>query len=134
MPYDGSMTTGELAGVLERNNPWLYVQSNGHRNASVYLSGRQLVGISRCGTLPPRSIIDTKGVIVCRGWKDVIAKLYASGHLRVSREMVRLMGRRAFQILDETRGSLLPQLDGIPGLRKDYPAMEKPEWLNKTDG
>lgn len=130
------MTTGELCQLLQTVSPalWFPCSRNwGHRAVGIYCDDTHVDSMG-CGTLPPRTIRDANGTIVCRGWRDVVASLYKDGylpHARYHKELVRLMGIRAFDIIDRTGSPFLPQDVDWPGV-VDLPTVPKKDWMNEA--
>ena len=110
MAYTGSMSTGELCGIIKRSNPGFHFtcwRGIDYKMVGVCYEGEHLTSISRCGTLPPRTIQGPNSVIVCRGWRDILAEVYHLGHVRRTEELVRFMGEKALTIIDHTNSYFL---------------------------
>jgi hypothetical protein len=99
------------------------------RNVGLYIGDQWVAGLTQCGSLPPRTIKDDRDVIVCRGWRDIIAKLYWNGHLYRNSELVRLMGPTALDFIDRTNTPDVPQ--SVDDIGRPYIKYEgkDPEWM-----
>ncbi len=132
MPHNGSMTTGDLVAVLKRSNPHIRAVCSrmaSYRNVGLYVGDLHIAGITQCGSLPPRTIKDDRDVIVCRGWRDIVAKLYWNGHLYKNSELVRLMGRNALEFIDRTNNPDVPQSIDVSGRPYIKYEGKDPEWM-----
>lgn len=128
MAVHGSMTTGELIRIIQRcaRGP-IQAFSKDNGMVGVYMAGEHILGLSKTGDLPERNIRNHDDVMVVRGWKDSLAKLYKDGLLRKNKELVRLMGRAALDYIDRTGSPLLPQ--GLGASWQSHGEHVKADWL-----
>ena len=117
---DRSHIASEILEAIKRSNPSIvikYNRFNGYRNAGLYTESTlgQLVfhmGVS-CGSIPKRTKLDSSQRLIVRGWLDTVSKLYVSGVIRKTPELVRLVGQLPFDYADRT-GSSIPNYEILP--------------------
>ena len=124
----GSMTAGEIVREVQDNNPDIKFVGSDHGAIGAYRDGEHLGGLTRPGTLPPRTIFDSNGYIETRGWMDFIAMLWHGGHLARTRRLIALLGESALDHVSKT-GQLLATGDYYPAPLQRADAPDKQDWM-----
>ncbi len=130
----GSMPSSELEGIIARNSNFLSVirAGSGEGRAGLYcaVSGDYILGIGG-GTLPEYSrMIQPKydcdctkdgfcrsgahGIGLVRGWRNILHELGERGRVKISNEIVRVLGEESVMNIVDKMFNKVPMADPAP--------------------
>lgn len=128
MAYTGSMSTGETIRVMQRANPHVRAIVGSTDSVGILNGATQVGAVSKLGSLPPRTVFDSDGVIECRGWMDVLGLMLGNHSISPNKELVRLLGHGVGHAV--RTGSLLPSgTDEYPSTVYRSERNATPSWL-----